>query len=36
MRHSDETIAVRGTRIRMLRGGKGPPLIFLHGASGHV
>jgi len=27
---------VRGTRIRVLRGGKGPPLIFLHGASGHV
>jgi pimeloyl-ACP methyl ester carboxylesterase len=36
MPHSDEMIAVRGTRIRMLRGGKGPPLIFLHGASGHV
>jgi pimeloyl-ACP methyl ester carboxylesterase len=36
MRHSDEMIAVRGTRIRVLRGGKGPPLIFLHGASGHV
>ena len=29
-------IAARGTRIRVLRGGKGPPLIFLHGASGHV
>ena len=27
---------VRGTRIRVLRGGSGPPLIFLHGASGHV
>jgi len=25
-----------GTRIRMLRGGSGPSLIFLHGASGHV
>lgn len=36
MPHSDETITVRGTRIRMFRGGKGPPLIFLHGASGHV
>jgi pimeloyl-ACP methyl ester carboxylesterase len=34
--HSDEMITVRGTRIRMLRGGNGPPLIFLHGASGHV
>jgi pimeloyl-ACP methyl ester carboxylesterase len=27
---------VRGTRIRVLRGGSGTPLIFLHGASGHV
>ncbi|HEY5754364.1 MAG TPA: alpha/beta fold hydrolase, partial [Steroidobacter sp.] len=27
---------VRGTRIRVLRGGSGPPLIFLHGASGRV
>lgn len=27
---------VRGTRIRVLRGGEGPPLVFLHGASGHV
>ena len=36
MPHSDELIAVRGTRIRMLRGGEGPPLIFLHGASGHA
>ena len=27
---------VRGTRIHVLRGGSGPPLIFLHGASGHV
>ena len=27
---------VRGTRIRVLRGGSGAPLIFLHGASGHV
>jgi pimeloyl-ACP methyl ester carboxylesterase len=29
-------LEVRGTRIRVLRGGSGPPLIFLHGASGHV
>lgn len=36
MPHSDDMIDVRGTRIRRLRGGKGPPLIFLHGASGHV
>jgi pimeloyl-ACP methyl ester carboxylesterase len=34
--YSDQTIAVRGTSIRMLRGGGGPPLIFLHGASGHI
>jgi pimeloyl-ACP methyl ester carboxylesterase len=33
---SDQTIDIRGTRIRLLRGGGGPPLIFLHGASGHV
>ena len=33
----DETmLTVRGTRIRVLRGGEGAPLIFLHGASGHV
>jgi pimeloyl-ACP methyl ester carboxylesterase len=36
MTHSDDMIEVRGTRIRMLRGGSGPSLIFLHGASGHV
>ena len=29
-------LETRGTRIRVLRGGSGPPLIFLHGASGHV
>jgi len=32
----EHTIEVRGTRIRLLRGGKGPPLVFLRGASGHV
>jgi pimeloyl-ACP methyl ester carboxylesterase len=32
----ESTLEVRGTRIRVLRGGAGPPLIFLHGASGHV
>jgi pimeloyl-ACP methyl ester carboxylesterase len=36
MRHSEQMIEVRGTRIRLLRGGDGPPLIFLHGASGHT
>jgi pimeloyl-ACP methyl ester carboxylesterase len=29
-------IDVRGTRVRLQRGGHGPPLMFLHGASGHV
>ncbi len=33
---AEQTIAVRGTRIRLMRGGGGPPLIFLHGASGHT
>jgi pimeloyl-ACP methyl ester carboxylesterase len=36
MPHSEQTLEVRGTRIRVLRGGSGPPLIFLHGASGHT
>lgn len=36
MSPTGETIAIRGTRIRVIRGGGGPPLIFLHGASGHV
>jgi pimeloyl-ACP methyl ester carboxylesterase len=33
---AEETLAIGGTRIRVVRGGSGPPLIFLHGASGHV
>ena len=36
MTPSEQMLGVRGTRIRLLRGGSGPPLIFLHGASGHV
>jgi pimeloyl-ACP methyl ester carboxylesterase len=36
MRHSESKLELRGTRIRVLRGGSGTPLIFLHGASGHV
>jgi pimeloyl-ACP methyl ester carboxylesterase len=33
---NDSMVDVRGTRIRLVRGGNGPPLLFLHGASGHV
>jgi pimeloyl-ACP methyl ester carboxylesterase len=36
MPHSEAMLDVRGTRIRVLRSGSGAPLIFLHGASGHV
>jgi pimeloyl-ACP methyl ester carboxylesterase len=36
MPHCENMLELRGTRIRMLRGGSGSPLIFLHGASGHV
>jgi pimeloyl-ACP methyl ester carboxylesterase len=36
MVYSETVLDVRGTRIRVLRGGSGSPLIFLHGASGHV
>jgi pimeloyl-ACP methyl ester carboxylesterase len=32
--HTTTTIAVRGCNIKMMRGGSGPPLLFLHGASG--
>jgi pimeloyl-ACP methyl ester carboxylesterase len=36
MSYVDSMLEVRSTRVRVLRGGGGPPLIFLHGASGHV
>ena len=36
MPHTETMLELRGTRIRVLRGGGGPPLLFLHGASGHV
>ena len=36
MPHSTAMIKVGGTAIRMLRGGAGPPLVFLHGAGGHT
>ena len=33
-RHTDGMIEARGCRIRMMRGGSGPPLLVLHGAGG--
>jgi pimeloyl-ACP methyl ester carboxylesterase len=36
MPYCEDMLELRGTRIRVQRGGSGPPLIFLHGASGHV
>lgn len=38
MPHSDDTLTVNGTAIRLLRGGpaNAPPLVFLHGAGGHT
>jgi pimeloyl-ACP methyl ester carboxylesterase len=32
--YATSVIAVRGCRIRLMRGGTGSPLVFLHGASG--
>jgi pimeloyl-ACP methyl ester carboxylesterase len=32
--HSISTISIRDCRIRLLRGGAGPPLLFLHGGGG--
>jgi pimeloyl-ACP methyl ester carboxylesterase len=32
--HSDTMLSVGGCRIRMMRGGKGAPLFFLHGGGG--
>src|ERR1700744_2702404 len=38
MPHTEEMVTVKGTQIRLLRGGKAgaPPVVFLHGAGGHT
>jgi pimeloyl-ACP methyl ester carboxylesterase len=32
--HTTTTLSVRGCNITLMRGGSGPPLLFLHGSSG--
>jgi pimeloyl-ACP methyl ester carboxylesterase len=32
--HTDQMISIGGCRIRLMRGGSGPPLLFLHGGGG--
>jgi hypothetical protein len=32
MRYQDEILSVRGRQIRLLRGGKGQPLLYFHDA----
>jgi pimeloyl-ACP methyl ester carboxylesterase len=32
--HTDQMISIRGCRIRLMRDGSGPPLLFLHGGGG--
>lgn len=32
MAYADESIGVRGRQFRVLRGGEGPPLLYLHDA----
>ena len=32
--HATTTVTVRGCNIKLMRGGAGQPLLFLHGASG--
>ena len=36
MKHQQEFIDVRGTKVELLRGGSGAPLLYLHGAGGEV
>jgi pimeloyl-ACP methyl ester carboxylesterase len=35
MEHRDDVVTLAGTRIHVMRGGTGAPLVFLHGAGGH-
>src|SRR6266481_2288964 len=32
--HTDQMISIGGCRIRLMRGGSGAPLLFLHGGGG--
>ena len=36
MSHMQETVSVDGATVRLWRGGRGAPLVFLHGAGGHT
>lgn len=34
MTHTEELIAIGGCRVRVMQGGDGPPMVFLHGSGG--
>ena len=36
MTYQEEMIEVRGTKIQLLKGGTGDPLLYLHSAGGEV